>query len=153
MIQLTRVNRNLITVIFALVGSAASAADNKVVAPTAPDTSYRTPVSELRFYDAGGIPFARAYGDPAAEGLHSNYIKMPGGAASSLHTHSNDYYGVVISGVVANEPAGSKEDHPLPAGSYWFQQGGKPHTTKCISQGECLFFVTQVGHFDFKASP
>lgn len=111
------------------------------------DSSKVVPVTELKFYqDKEGLTVAR--GDPAS-GAHSNYIKMPGGTASGVHTHTYSYYGVVIAGVVANELPGSKQDHPLPAGSYWYQKGGEQHVTKCISQTECIFFVTSKGAFDY----
>src|SRR5262249_3452889 len=28
--------------------------------------------------------------------------------------------------------------------------GGEPHVTKCISPGECIFFVSQDGKFDYQ---
>jgi hypothetical protein len=113
------------------------------------DSSKVVPVTELKFYqDKEGLTVANGWGDPA-NGAHSNYIKMPGGTASGVHTHTSSYYGVVIAGVVANEPPGSKQDHPLPAGSYWYQKGGEQHVTKCISQTECIFFVTSKGAFDY----
>jgi hypothetical protein len=128
----------------------AQAADNVATKGQVEDKSYVTQITDLKFYNNGGIDFARGFGDPAAPGQHSNFIRMPGNTASPLHTHSKEYYGVVISGVVANEPAGSSKDRPLAPGSYWYQQGGQAHVTKCISATECLFFVTQVGAFDFQ---
>lgn len=133
----------------ALAATPAVQAADAGPAKPAPDTSYVMQVTDLSFYDNGGIPMAKGFGDPAAEGLHSNYIRLPGKTVSPVHAHTGDYYGVVIAGVVANEAAGSTKDRPLAPGSYWFQQGGQPHVTKCISSTECLFFVTQVGHFDF----
>ncbi|WP_241024243.1 DUF4437 domain-containing protein [Burkholderia sp. Ac-20365] len=113
------------------------------------DSSKVVPVTELKFYqDKEGLTIANGWGDPA-NGAHSNYIKMPGGTASGVHTHTSSYYGVVIAGVVANEPPGTKQDHPLPPGSYWYQKGGEQHVTKCISQTECIFFVTSKGAFDY----
>lgn len=113
------------------------------------DSSKIVPVTELKFYqNKEGLTIANGWGDPA-NGAHSNYIKMAGGTASTLHTHSSSYYGVVIAGVVANEPPDSRVDHPLAAGSYWYQKGGEPHFTKCVSQTECLFFVTAKGAFDY----
>lgn len=113
------------------------------------DSSKIVPVTELKFYqDKEGLTVANGWGDPAT-GAHSNYIKMPGGTASGVHTHTYSYYGIVISGVVANEPPGSKQDHPLAPGSYWYQKGGEQHVTKCISQTECVFFVTSKGAFDY----
>lgn len=113
------------------------------------DSSLTVPVTQMHFYqNKEGLTIANGWGDPAT-GEHSNFIKMPGGSASPLHSHSYSYYGVVINGVVANEPAANSTDHPLASGSYWYQKGGEPHVTKCLSQTECLFFVTSKGPFNF----
>jgi beta-alanine degradation protein BauB len=67
---------------------------------------------------------------------------------SPAHTHSEDYWAVVISGVMVNK----KPDGPdvlLPAGSYYFQKGGETHVTKCTSPDGCVFFVNQSGGFDY----
>lgn len=113
------------------------------------DSSKIVPITELHFYqNKEGLTIANGFGDPAS-GAHSNYIRMAGGTASGVHTHSYSYYGVVIAGVVANELPGSAQEHPLAAGSYWYQKGGERHVTKCISQTECLFFVTSKGAFDY----
>jgi hypothetical protein len=90
---------------------------------------------------------APAYGD-LAHGAHGSFVKMPAGFVSPVHTHTEDYWAVVISGVAANGLPGSK-DVPLPVGSYWFQKGGESHITKCISPNECIFFLNQPGKFDY----
>jgi hypothetical protein len=110
--------------------------------------SASVPVTQLKFYqDKYGIMIARAWGDPDA-GPHGNYIRMDGNTRSPPHTHTFSYSGVVITGVVSNAGVG-KVDRPLPPGSYWFQKGGEPHVTACVSQDECLFFVVSPGPFDF----
>ncbi len=68
--------------------------------------------------------------------------------AGPPHTHSDDYWSVVLTGVMVNGRPGSK-DIPLPAGSYYFQKGGEVHVTKCLTATECVFFVNQIGKFDF----
>ncbi len=134
------------TVLATVPALASKAEDNTALYA---DTSKTVPVTELKFYqNKEGLTIADGWGDPA-NGAHSNYIRMAGGTGSTLHTHSFSYYGVVIAGVVANEPQGSHVDHPLAAGSYWYQKGGEAHVTKCISQTECLFFVTAKGAFDY----
>jgi hypothetical protein len=106
-------------------------------------------LTELRFYqDKEGLIVANAWGDPA-DGPHSNFIKIPGDTTSPRHTHTASYYGVVIAGVVVNQPTTVGPDKPLMPGSYWYQKGGEPHVTKCISPTECLIFVTSKGSFDF----
>jgi hypothetical protein len=90
---------------------------------------------------------APAYGD-LAHGAHGTFIKMPAGFVSKVHTHTGDYWGVVISGVAVNGKPGSA-DIPLPVGSYWLQKGGESHVTKCISPNECIFFLNQKEKFDY----
>jgi hypothetical protein len=116
--------------------------------------SISKPVTELQYAPTGisdgvhGELFAApAYGD-LAHGPHGTFIKMPAGYVSPTHTHIEDYWAVVVSGVMANGEPGSR-DIPLPAGSYFFQQGGEPHVTKCLSPNGCIFFVSQNGKFDY----
>lgn len=120
------------------------------------NASVSKPVTELEYGPTGisdrvhgELNVAPAYGDPA-NGPHSSFIKMPAGYVSPTHTHTEDYWAVVVSGVMVNEKPDSSEDVPLPVGSYYFQKGGEPHVTKCISPNECVFFVSQDGKFDYK---
>ncbi len=116
--------------------------------------SVNIPVTELKYFDTGihsenGIGTLQAapgYGD-MTKGAHGTFVKMPAGFVSAIHTHTGEYWGVVISGVGVNGAPGSK-DVPLPAGSYWTQKGGERHITKCISSNECLFFISQSVKFD-----
>ena len=134
----------LVAVLLAVISVGSTAA------PSArDDISVVMPASKLHFYqNKEGMTVANAWGDPAT-GPHSNYIRMPGRTASGLHTHSFSYYGVVISGTVANEPTAAASARALGPGSYWYQKGGEPHVTRCVSSQECLFFVTSKGPFDY----
>jgi hypothetical protein len=117
-----------------------------------PNTSVNLSVADLRFYqDKEGLTVANAWGDPAT-GPHSNYIRLDGHSRSPAHIHTSSYYGVVISGVVANVAPGAR-DRPLPPGSYWYQKGMEPHVTSCLSQTPCLIFVTSAGPFDLIVVP
>jgi hypothetical protein len=118
--------------------------------------SVSTPVTELKYGVTGvtdglhgELMAAPAYGD-LAHGAHGTFLKMPAGFVSTIHTHTDDYWGVVISGVAVNGVPGSR-DVALPVGSYWFQKGGERHITKCISPNECIFFISQHGKFDYVA--
>lgn len=127
------------------MGLALGAADQPVHAVS----SVSIPVDRLAFYRSKeGLIFANAWGDPAT-GPHSNYIRLSGRYASPLHVHTSSYYGVVIDGTVSNESA-RHADVPLAPGSYWFQKGGEPHVTKCLSASDCLIFVTSPGRFDIR---
>lgn len=135
-------NRNAILAL--VIGALAS------MAVRAAETSVSVPVTHLKFSDAGIGPLrvAAGFGDPG-RGAHGTFVKFPAGYASPLHAHSDDYSGVVISGVLSNESSAGATDRPLPPGSYWFQKGQANHVTKCLSANECVFFITQPGKFDF----
>ena len=131
------------------VMSAVAAADHLGVS-----ASRNVPVTTLKYGPTGvsdgvhgELLAAPAYGD-LAHGPHGTFIRMPAGFVSPVHTHTEDYWGVVISGVAANGLPGS-QDVPLPVGSYWFQKGGEAHVTKCLSPNECVFFISQRGGFDY----
>ena len=116
--------------------------------------SVNIPVTQLKYSDTGigkesGVGTLRAapgHGD-RQYGAHGTLIKMPAGFVSDIHTHTGEYWAVVIAGVGVNGTPGSV-DVPLPPGSYWSQKGGERHFTKCISSNECIFFINQSVRFD-----
>jgi hypothetical protein len=119
------------------------------------NSSISRPVTEFEYGPTGisdgvhgELYAAPAYGD-LAHGPHGTFIKMPAGYVSPTHIHTEDYWAVVVSGVMVNKKPDSL-DVPLPAGSYYFQKGGEPHVTKCLSSNGCIFFVSQNGKFDYR---
>jgi len=126
------------------------------IAPAQPGTeNVSVPNTDLDFFETGifdvngvgPILGAAAYGD-MTKGEHSTFIRMPSGFKGAVHTHTHDFWVTVISGVAVNTAVNGK-DIVLPSGSYWFQPGGKPHYTNCISSIECVYFVSQNGAFDY----
>jgi len=119
----------------------------------ATSTSVNLPVTEMKFFDTGIGPLKAApgFGD-FSKGAHSTFIKLPAGFVTPSHFYTEDLYGVVISGVVANAVDAGVADVPLAPGSYWFQKGKAAHVTKCLSANECVLFITQPGKFDFVKS-
>jgi len=116
--------------------------------------SVNTPVSDLKYFDTGigkksgvgNLKAAPGFGN-LSKGAHGTFIKMPAGFVSKIHSHTSEYYGVVISGVGVNYKPDGKQVK-LPVGSYWSQKGGERHITKCISSNECIFFISQHDKFD-----
>lgn len=115
--------------------------------------SVSTPANQINFIgtgvktEKGELLAGPAYGD-MLHGRHGTFVRMPRGFISRVHTHTNDYFGVVIKGVASNQAPGGKVT-PLPVGSYWFQRGEEPHVTQCLSKTDCLFFLVQPGKFDY----
>jgi hypothetical protein len=97
--------------------------------------------------EAGELLAGPAYGD-IQNGRHGTFVRLPAGFVSPAHTHTEDYYAVVVEGVMANG-APDAEVVPLPPGSYYFQQGEEAHVTQCLSPTGCTFFMVQPGKFDF----
>jgi hypothetical protein len=115
--------------------------------------SVSVPVGKIKFFpsgiktEKGELKAGPAYGNMNG-GKHGTFIHMPHGFVSAPHTHTEDYFAVVIKGVGANHTPGG-EIVPMPPGSYWFQKGEEVHVTQCLSKTDCLFFIVQPGKFDY----
>jgi hypothetical protein len=115
--------------------------------------SVSIPASEIKFVptgiktEQGELLAGIAYGD-IQNGRHGTFVRLPAGFVSPAHIHTEDYYAVVVEGVMANHAPGA-DVVALPVGSYYFQQGQEPHVTRCLSETGCVFFMVQPGKFDF----
>jgi len=110
------------------------------------------PAGDLKWADldpagAPGVKIADLWGDHT-KGAFGAFIKFPSGFKAPLHTHTNDYKIVVVSGTFIQGPEG-KPEFRLGPGSYLMQPGGNyKHTTSC--EAECVFLVQSTGKFDLK---
>ena len=105
--------------------------------------------SDLDPTGAPGVKIADLWGDHTKGGFGA-FIKFPAGFAAPLHTHTNTFKIVVISGTFLQAPEG-KSEFRLGPGSYLVQPGGSyRHTTACDKASECEFFVEGTGKFDLK---
>lgn len=112
------------------------------------------PAGDLKWADldpkgAPGVMIADVWGDHT-RGAFGAFIKLPPGFAAPLHTHTNDYKIVIVSGTYIQAPEGKPEFRLGPA-SYFMQPGGAyKHTTSCDKASECVFFLQSNGKFDLK---
>jgi hypothetical protein len=110
------------------------------------------PAADLKWADldpagAPGVKIVDLWGDHT-KGAFGAFIKFPAGFKAPLHTHTNDYKIVVVSGTFIQGPEG-KPEFRLGPGSYLMQPGGNyKHTTAC--EAECVFFAQSSGKFDLK---
>jgi len=78
-------------------------------------------------------------------------LKFPPGFTPGPHTHSSDYYGVSIAGVVQDADVGKLEASPkLGPGGHWMEAANHPHDNQCSPAGECIEFVYFPRGFDMK---
>jgi anti-sigma factor ChrR (cupin superfamily) len=96
---------------------------------------------------APGVKIADMWGDHT-KGAFGAFVKFPAGFATPMHTHTNAFKIVVISGTFVQGPEGKPEIR-LGPGSYLGQPGGNyKHTTSCDKASDCVFFTQANGKFD-----
>ncbi|MFS8974481.1 DUF4437 domain-containing protein [Cupriavidus necator] len=98
-----------------------------------------------------GIQVANVWGD-ATKGAHGAFFRFDPGFESPVHTHTYDYYAVVIKGDLENYQPGQKPEK-LGPGSYWYQRGKQAHTTACVSKEPCEIYIAQQNKFDAQIPP
>lgn len=100
-------------------------------------------------FEGGPIRFGKGFGEVFAT-AHGTFGRFPGNFTTPAHTHSHSYHAVVLQGVMINPAAG---DHgpakKMGPGSYWHVPGGAEHTTACVSEEPCVFYMHQTTSFDF----
>ena len=108
------------------------------------------PNADLQFAGEpdGFVQFAPAWGS-MADDAHGTFGLFGAGATSPVHVHSEDYYGVVVSGTLTN-PFDFEPDPPLlQTGGYWEVPADSVHVTACEDGEACLFYFHSRGGFDF----
>jgi len=106
------------------------------------------PADTLEWVAPDRIPFSYVWGD-FKQSAHGEFVRFPAGFVSPVHHHSNAYHGVIVEGVLMNPMGRAESAEQLPAGSYYFVPGNAVHTTRCVSDQDCIIYIHQDGPFDF----
>ena len=142
-----------------LAFTTSSQAQDASFPPANGGTSVSNPASHYSFTDTGargvnpktGIQVANVWGD-VTKGAHGAFFRFDPGFVSPLHTHTYDYYAVVIKGALQNYQPGQKPEN-LGPGSCWYQRGKQTHTTACVSKEPCEIYIVQQNKFDAQIPP
>lgn len=104
---------------------------------------------QLKWVDMPGTPIKTAtlWGDPS-KGEYGRLMKLPGGFESGMHSHSQNYHGVLISGTWIHYED-EKNATELAPGSYVMQAGKKDHNDKCKAGADCILLLTQKSKHDY----
>ena len=94
------------------------------------------------------IQFAVVSGD-LQTGPQGTFSRFPANFETPNHVHSHAYRAVVISGEMTNPFKGEKSPPVMKSGSFWSVAAGAEHTTACVSDTPCEFFMFADGGFDF----
>ncbi len=133
--------------VFVLLAATASAEQQNQISASVPTMQLKYGSTGVTDNIHGEVKAAAAYGD-SSRSAHGTFLRLPGSFASPVHSHTSDEWGVIVAGVAANGKPGS-QDILLPVGSYFFQKAGEAHITKCVSENECIIFLSQPGKYDF----
>ena len=105
---------------------------------------------ELQWQTTPFGPEAAVISGDFTAGKHITYIKFEPGMKTPIHVHSNDYTGVVISGITKHWIVNQKDTHKeLAAGSNWSIPADTAHVSECLSQTQCIMVIYQDAAFDF----
>lgn len=152
--------RSLAVAALALIAfTTSSQAQDASFPPANGGTSVANPASHYSFTDTGargvnpktGIQVSNVWGN-VTQGAHGAFFRFDPGFVSKLHTHTYDYYAVVIKGQLENYQPGQKQVK-LGPGSYWYQRGKEAHTTACVSKQPCQIYIVQQNKFDAQIPP
>lgn len=143
------IRTSLISIVLSfLIGGDAIAEDRKIV-----DSAL--PVEKKEFLPAfpgdDTINFARAYGNRNGH-AHGTFGRFPANFETPPHIHSHSYRAIVLSGEMTNPFEGEGNPPVLKPGSFWSVAAGSVHTTACVSDTPCEFFMYSDDGFDFKPS-
>ena len=81
------------------------------------------------------------------EGAFSALFQFPAGMTTSVHTHTAEFSGSVISGV-HNRGVSPDQLLKLENGSVWSEKSGAPHMEKCGTEADCVIAVQMDGALD-----
>ena len=123
-----------------------------VLAQGAPAAPVFMPAADMKWSDldpagAPGVKIVDLWGDHT-KGAFGALVKFPAGFMTPLHTHTNPFKIVVVSGTFLQTPEG-KAEVKLGPGSYLLQPAdGYKHVTGCAKGSDCVILTQADGKFD-----
>jgi hypothetical protein len=100
----------------------------------------------------GPLPAVAPIEGDASKGAFLGYLKLPAGFESPPHTHTNDYWAVLVQGQMTHWAAdgGSEKSSKIIGVGGWVHMPGKvAHVSKCFPGADCIMVMMQKGKNDF----
>jgi quercetin dioxygenase-like cupin family protein len=95
-----------------------------------------------------GIFVSLLYGDLETKGPVNFLIKYSAGVKAPPHTHSGDYYAVLVSGKFRHYLESEDEYKVLTPGATWFQKSHVVHGDWCVEPEDCILNTFWLEGFD-----
>jgi len=121
-------------------------------AATAPELKPLSEASWTPLMKEGPLPAVAPIEGNGMKGAYLGYLKLPPGFESPPHSHSSDYWSVLVQGKMTHWAAngGSEKDSKqLGVGDLTHMPAKLEHVSKCYPGAECIMVVMQKGKFDF----
>jgi hypothetical protein len=103
----------------------------------------------------GPLPAMAPIQGDGMKGAYGGYLKLPAGFESPPHSHTNEYWSVLVQGKMTHWAANGgseKEAKQLGVGDLTYMPAKLEHISKCYPGQECIMVVMQKGKFDFLTS-
>lgn len=121
-----------------------------------PPSITRTPAAEVSYHpldptdkEGKGPQIALVFGEMKKKAPVGFLFKVPPGFRPGPHTHTQDYYSVVLQGTVHDFAPGADEGKAIDPGGHWFQAGMVPHDNHCASAVPCVIFIYSPAGYDY----
>ena len=100
----------------------------------------------------GPLPAMAPISGDGTKGAYEGYLKLPAGFESPPHSHTNEYWSVLVQGKMthwAAEGGSEKEAKVLGVGDLTHMPAKLVHISKCFPGVDCIMVTMQKGKFDF----
>jgi quercetin dioxygenase-like cupin family protein len=141
-----------LTICLTLSAFALGSAIAKGAAPKAPELSNLKDVTWTPLMKEGPLPAVAPINGDGMKGAYEGYLKLPAGFESPPHSHTNEYWSVLVQGKMTHWAAdgGSEKDAKvLGVGDLTHMPAKLVHISKCFPGADCIAVVVQKGKFDF----
>ncbi|MBC8133176.1 MAG: hypothetical protein H7X95_09365, partial [Deltaproteobacteria bacterium] len=100
----------------------------------------------------GPLPAMAPIQGDGMKGGYMGYLKLPANFTSPPHSHTSDYWTVVVQGKMTHwvVDGGSEADaKQLTVGDLTYMPGKTDHVSKCFPGADCVMVIMQKGKSDF----
>jgi hypothetical protein len=135
-----------------MAGLVAGAATARAVSPKVPVLTSLTDAKWTPLMKGSPLPALAPIRGDFGKGPYEAYLKLPAGFVSPVHSHTDDYWAVLVQGKMTHWAAdgGSEKDSKvLSPGDLTFMPGKSDHVTKCFPGQDCIVVIAQRVKFDF----
>jgi len=130
-----------------------------VAAAKAPAKIEITPMADMTWTPVmkeGPLPAVAPIEGDGTKGAYYGYLKLPAGFESPPHSHTNDYWAVLVQGQMthwAADGGSEKDSKAIGVGGLVHMPGKLVHVSKCYPGADCIMAVVQKGKNDFIPAP